>query len=574
MLPLQRQLQTALEAAVRDVIGAASSVPLLVVPVNDPKFGDLQCSSVLGLAKTLKRNPRELAQQIAAKTDVSFACKPPEIAGAGFINFRLKPEFIARQVAEAAGSDRVGVAPETESRTFVIDFSSPNVSKQMHVGHIRSTILGDAIARMLRFVGHRVITDNHIGDWGTDFGMRIVGWKKHRDDAALARDPTAEIERLYKLVRQQSDANPQVLDEARRELAKLQSGDAENLAIWQKMRELSQSQFDAIYARLGVQFDHTLGESFYNPRLKQVVAELKQKGIAEDSEGAVCVFFPGDKELKDKPFLIQKSDGAALYATTDLATIQYRIEQWHPDEIIYVTDARQQLHFKQLFAVARRWGVTCGLRHVFFGSILGDDGKPFKARSGENVKLAELLDEAESRALAIVNEKNSDLSESARKEIAREVGIGAVKYADLCQNRITDYVFSWDKMLAMQGNTAPYLQYAYVRIRSIFRKGANGRESNVESRELRLGHSAELDLAKHLLNFDWALQQVLDDYKPSFLCSYLYEVSVKFNSFYENCPVLQSDEPTRSSRLVLCELTAAVLKKGLNLLGIETIEQM
>lgn len=581
MLLLQRKLQQAIEEAARPLAGEATLSAMLVVPASDAKFGDLQCSAVLGLAKSLKRNPRELAQEIVGKLDVSESCERPEIAGAGFINFRLKPAWIMKQMEESVRDERVGVGSDPSPKTIVVDFSAPNVAKSMHVGHIRSTILGDAIQRVLRFVGHRVITDNHIGDWGTDFGKRIVGWKKHRDDQALARDPVAEIERLYKLVNEQCENDPSVLDEARRELARLQQGDAGNVAIWEQMKKLSQGQFDAVYERLGVTFDHTLGESFYNARLKKVVDELKQKRIAEDSEGAVCVFFRDHKELKEKPFLIQKSDGAFLYATTDLATIQYRVEQWRPDEIIYITDARQQLHFKQLFATARRWGVSCDLTHVYFGSILGDNGKPLKARSGENIKLADLLDEAKSRALAIVSEKNPELPEATRKDIARVVGLGAVKYADLSQNRVTDYVFSWDKMLAMQGNTAPYLQYAYVRIRSIFRKGSERGSGLSDSRklsgfgsEMKLEHPAELDLAKHLLNFDWALLQVLDDYKPSFLCGYLYDLSGKFSTFYENCPVLQSEEPTRSSRLLLCQHTAAVLKQGLNLLGIETIEQM
>ena len=553
-----------------------------VVPTNDPKFGDLQCSAVLGLAKMWQRNPQELARQIASRLNLGDMCEVPEVAGPGFINLRLTPGFIARQIASVANAERAGVSREEKTRSVVIDFSAPNVAKSMHVGHIRSTILGDCLARVLRFLGHRVITDNHIGDWGTQFGMLLVGWKKHRDAAAMARDPIAEMERLYRLVNAQCETDEAVREEARRELAKLQAGDAANLEIWKQMRQLSQQQFDSMYQRLGVTFDHALGESFYNPRLKPIVEDLKRKGIAEESEGAVCVFFPDDKQLKDKPFLIQKSDGAFLYATTDLATIQHRLEQWHPDEIIYVTDARQQLHFKQLFATAQRWlrtldvgNATLQLRHVYFGSILGEDGKPLKTRTGENVRLSDLLDEAESRARALVDEKNPELGEEVRKQIAAVVGIGAVKYADLCQNRITDYVFSWAKMLAMTGNTAPYLQYAYVRIRSIFRKGhTQPPVLSPQSSVLLLEHAAELSLAKHLLNFDWALQQVVEDYKPNFLCSYLYDLSVKFSGFYEQCPVLQSAEPARSSRLLLCKLTAAILKRGLELLGIETIEQM
>jgi arginyl-tRNA synthetase len=451
----------------------------------------------------------------------------------------------------------------------------------MHVGHIRSTILGDCLARVLRFLGHRVITDNHIGDWGTQFGMLIIGWKRHRDDAALQRDAIAELERLYKSVNNQCEQNPAVRDEAKAELVKLQQGDTENRAIWQQIIDLSKHEFDRTYSRLGVTFDHTLGESFYNPMLPGVVADLRQRGIAVESDGAICVFTEDSKA----PLIIQKADGAFLYGTTDLATLKHRLDQWHPDEIIYVTDARQQLHFKQVFSVARKWHTELpDLRHVWFGSILGEDGKPLKTRSGENVKLGELLDEATERALAVVTEKNPELPEQIRNTIARAVGIGAVKYADLSQNRTTDYVFSWQKMLAMTGNTAPYMQYAYVRVQSIFRKADVGRvtsrgdgspaASGDAAYNITLDHPAELDLAKHILRFTETLQAVADDDKPNWLTAYLYDLAGKFSAFYDNCPVIQSAEPTRSSRLQLCRLTADIMKRGLNLLGIDVIEQM
>jgi len=366
-------------------------------------------------------------------------------------------------------------------------------------------------------------------------------------------------------------------------LVKLQQGDKENRAIWQKIIDLSMQEFEKTYRRLGVTFDHTLGESFYNPMLAGVVEELTRLGIARESEGAMCAFFEDDPELKKTaPFLIRKADGAFLYGTTDLATIKYRIEQWHPDEIVYVTDARQKLHFQQLFATARKWWKDVpDLRHVYFGSILGEDGKPLKTREGAPVKLTDLLDEAEERALAVVTEKNPDLPMETRKQIARAVGIGAVKYADLSQNRTTDYVFSWPKMLAMTGNTAPYMQYAYVRVQSIFRKaGVWEGPQRPEDRGTKaaptftLDHPAELDLAKHLLRFAETLQSVMDDDKPNWLTAYLYDLAGKFSVFYDNCSVIQSAEPTRSSRLQLCRLTADVMKRGLNLLGIDVIEQM
>ncbi|MGD0651933.1 MAG: arginine--tRNA ligase [Verrucomicrobiia bacterium] len=571
-----------LSDAVERVLGA----PALIRPCADPKFGDYQANGVMAVAKQRKENPRALAEKVISQLhgapggiDVSAVCEPPTVAGTGFINFRLKPSFVAEQVKAAARDERLGVPSAIKPKTVVIDFSSPNVAKPMHVGHIRSTIIGDCLARVMRFLGHRVVTDNHIGDWGTQFGMLIVGWKKFRDDTALKADSIAELERLYKFVNDRTDLR----DEAKAELVKLQKGDAENQAIWQKIIDLSRQEFDKTYTRLGVTFHHTFGESFYNPILAGVVEELTRRGIARESEGAMCVFFEDDPELKGAaPFLIRKADGAFLYGTTDLATIKYRIEQWHPDEIVYVTDARQKLHFQQLFATARKWWKDVpDLRHVYFGSILGEDNKPLKTREGAPVKLTDLLDEAEERALAVVTEKNPDLPVETRKQIARAVGIGAVKYADLSQNRTTDYVFSWPKMLAMTGNTAPYMQYAYVRVQSIFRKAAA--DQNVGAPTFLSGrpgggvtvdHPAELDLAKHLLRFAETLQSVIDDDKPNWLTAYLYDLAGKFSAFYDNCPVIQSAEPIRSSRLQLCRLTADVMKRGLNLVGIDVIEQM
>jgi arginyl-tRNA synthetase len=557
-----------LSDAVERVLGA----PALIRLCADPKFGDYQANGVMAVAKQRKENPRALAEKIIAELKVDAVSEKPTGAGAGFINFRLKPSFVAEQVTAAARDERLGVPSATKAKTVVIDFSSPNVAKPMHVGHIRSTIIGDCVARVMRFLGHRVVTDNHIGDWGTQFGMLIVGWKKFRDDKDLAADPISELERLYKFVSDRTDLR----DEAKAELVELQQGDKENRAIWQNIIDLSRQEFDKTYARLGVTFDHTLGESFYNPMLKEVVEELTSLGIATKSNSAMCVFFEDDPELKGSaPFLIRKADGAFLYGTTDLATIKYRIEQWHPDEIVYVTDARQKLHFQQLFATTRKWWKDVpDLRHVYFGSILGEDGKPLKTREGAPVKLAALLDEAEERALAVVTEKNPELPIETRKQIARAVGIGAVKYADLSQNRTTDYVFSWPKMLAMTGNTAPYMQYAYVRVQSIFRKNRLESASPSAPQSITLDHPVELDLAKHLLRFAETLQSVMDDDKPNWLTAYLYDLAGKFSAFYDNCPVLQSAEQTRSSRLQLCRLTADVMKRGLNLLGIDVIEQM
>jgi arginyl-tRNA synthetase len=574
---LNYQIEERLRAAVAQVLPDAALTAVTVRPCPEPKFGDYQSHSLMGLAKERKLNPRQVATDVLGKLDVSDICSSVEIAGAGFLNFRLAPAALGAVLAAAA---RGGPLFEkvAKPRTIVIDFSSPNVAKPMHVGHIRSTILGDALSRTLRLLGHNVITDNHIGDWGTQFGMLLVGWKHHLDRAALQSDAIGEMERIYKLVNAACKEDPAVLEQARLELVKLQQGDDENLNIWQQMQALSQGQFDTIYGRLGVRFDHALGESFYNAELPGLVADLEQRGIAIQSQGALAIFFD-TPQLKDKPALVRKSDGGFNYTTTDLATLRYRINTWHPQEIVYVTDGRQQLHFQQLFTAFARWQptLTAGVKlsHAWFGTILGEDGKPLKTRSGDSVKLVELLDEAEERALKIVVEKNPALAQAAQRDIARVVGLGAVKYADLSGNRQSDYVFSWDKMLALQGNTAPYLQYQYARIRSIFRKAdAADVTAALAVETLSLEAPEELTLAKHLLNFGMTLGSVADDYRPNFLCSYLYELAGHFARFFEACPVLKAEGAQRSSRLALCHLTARVLEQGLGVLGIEVLEQM
>jgi arginyl-tRNA synthetase len=560
-----------------------------VMAANDPRFGDYQSNVAMILAKQAKANPRQLAQQIIDKLDVADLCTAPEIAGAGFINFRLKPEALTARFAQLAKDEHLGVPRPAKAKKIVIDFSSPNVAKPMHIGHIRSTILGDALARIAEFLGHATVRDNHIGDWGTQFGMLLVGWKTLLNRAALDADPISEMERLYKEVNARCKDDETVRESSRAELVKLQSGDPENLAIWHEMIRLSEVQFDSIYSRLGVRFNVTLGESFYNPWLKEVVTSLAAKGIARDSEGAMCVF--SDRTLPEKddsfliqrdgqwvdiPAIVQKDDGGANYTTTDLATLDYRLREWSPDEIVYVTDGRQQHHFRQLFAIFRRWKpeTTTRLAHVWFGTILGADGKPFKTRSGDTVKLVDLLDEAEERALKIVNEKNPSLPEDERREIASIIGLGAVKYADLLPNRQTDYVFSWDKMLSLQGNTAPYLQYSYVRIRSIFRKGADAGIALQSGVDFILTEDAELTLAKKLCQFGEVVPQILEDYRPNLLANYLYELASTFHSFFESCPVLKSEGATQATRLALCDTTARILAKGLDLLGIRVPDRM
>jgi arginyl-tRNA synthetase len=426
----------------------------------------------------------------------------------------------------------------------------------------------------LRFVGHSVVTDNHVGDWGTQFGMLIVGYRTVLDKDAYHRDPLSEMERIYKVVQAQTKTDPAVADRARQELAKLQKGDAENTALWQEFMDISRQAFERLYQRLDISFDHWLGESFYNPMLAGVVQDLQDRQIARPSEGAVCIFYDDDSHLAERPFLIQKSDGAFLYATTDLATIQYRVETFRPDRIVYVTDGRQQLHFKQLFVAARRWGYQPELEHVWFGTILGEDGKPIKTREGEPVKLEALLDEAVQRALAVVHDKNPSLSQAEQQEIARVVGLGAVKYADLMQNRTADYRFSWDKLLAFEGNTAPYLQYVYARIRSIFRRGGLADWQPSADMDIRLQAPEEQELAKQMIRFGDVLLEVERAYKPNLLAGFLYDLATKFNLFYQAHQVLKAPPDQRPTRLLLCALTARYLKTGLELLGIETLEAM
>ena len=542
-----------------------------VTAAADTRFGDYQANAAMVLAKEAKANPRELAAKIADYFETGDVCAKPEIAGPGFLNFRLQPAWVSDRLRALAGDARCGV-PETEHpQRIIIDFSSPNIAKPMHVGHIRSTILGDALARIARFLGHEVVTDNHLGDWGTQFGKVIYGWKNLLDRAALERDPIAEMTRLYREVNALEQTDPAVHKAAREELVKLQQGDAENRAIWRQLVELSWAEFGDIYEILGVRFDERLGESFYDPALAALVEKLLAGGIAQISEGAACIFFPDIPALADKPCLIRKSDGGFLYATTDLATIEYRVERWDPHAVWYVTGAPQQLHFQQVFAAAKRMGVTTELEHIAFGSILGEDHKLMKTRSGDNVPLRDLLDEAVSRSRAMIDEKNPDLPEAEKNHIARVVGIGAVKYAELSQHRMTDYVFSWSKMLSLQGNTAPYLQNAYVRVRSIFRK--LGSELG-EAQKVVLTEPAELALAKKLLQFGETVPLVLHEFRPNLLANYLFETANAFHAFYEACPVLKSEGVTQHSRLVLCEATSRVLKQGLELLGVDVPERM
>ncbi|MEY2498498.1 MAG: arginyl-tRNA synthetase [Verrucomicrobiota bacterium] len=572
--------QSLLAEKLAEALAAADLPPAgSVSPATDARFGDYQSNTALVLAKQRGENPRAIAQKILDAYDRWDLCDPPSIAGAGFINFTLRTEIVAARTVDLLQDERLGVEKTATPKRIVIDFGSPNVAKPMHVGHIRSTVLGDALARIASFLGHEVIRDNHIGDWGTQFGMVIYGWKNLLDRAALERDPIAELVRIYKETNGKATSDPKVREAVREELVKLQAGDAENFAIWKETVDLSMKEFERAYHMLDIHYDIQRGESFYNDRLPAVVDRLLQSGIAEISEGAVCVFFRDIPQLAEKPAIIRKSDGGFNYATTDVATVDYRIKDLKANTVWYVVGGPQILHFKQIFEIARREGYTADLRHIPFGSILGEDRKLMKTRSGENVPLRDLLDEAIERARKIIEEKNPELTESEKIDIAQKVGVGAVKYYDLSQYRMTDYIFSWDRMLSFQGNTAPYLQNAYVRIRSIFRKAAVaaplwGAPGDADVAKIALNAPEEKTLALKLCQFAEVVPTVLNDFRPNILANYLFELANSFHSFYEACPVLRSEEPSRSARLALCELTGRILARGLDLLGIKVPEKM
>jgi arginyl-tRNA synthetase len=581
-MTILQELESRLTMALTRCFGEPTQAAVTVA--GDLRFGDYQTNAAMVSAKVRKTNPRVLAQEIIDLLEIGDLATA-DIAGPGFINFRVLPAAYASRMQALLCDERLGVTATGSGKTVVIDFSAPNVAKPMHVGHIRSTILGDSLSRIARFLGYRVIADNHIGDWGTQFGMILYGWNHFLNQEALAQDPIAELVRVYRRVTMACKEDPAVLERCKAELVKLQAGDAANLAIWQLCIDVSKQGLEKIYARLDVKFDHWLGESYYNDRLPGLVQEFLDKGIARDSMGAVGIFSNDELPKEQDPFMvhreegwmenpviIRKADGGFLYATTDLATLQYRIDEWQADHIWYVVGVPQQLHFRQLFDAAKRWGKTGDFQHVEFGSILGDDRKLMKTRSGENVGLIEVLEEAVERAAKVIAEKNPALGGEEAAKIAEIVGIGSVKFAELSQNRLTDYVFSWDRMLALQGDTAPYLQYSHVRIGSIFRKLEAPFEA--EGVEIHLGEVAELHLARVLARFAEVVPMILDDFRPNLLANYVLELARAFHSFFEACPVLKADEPTRSSRLALCELSSRTLKQGLMLLGIQVPERM
>jgi arginyl-tRNA synthetase len=555
--------------------------PAVVVPSGRPEFGDYQANGVMGAAKAKKMNPRQLAEQVVAVLDLKGIASKVEIAGPGFINISLAPEFLAQRVAAALGRADFAV-PQLPADSVVVDYSSPNLAKEMHVGHLRSTIIGDALARVLRFLGQRVVAQNHVGDWGTQFGM-LTAFLIETEQTGAGDIALNDLEDFYRRAKQRFDEDAAFADRARDYVVKLQGGDAQVNALWQRFLDVSLHHCEAVYEKLGVSLTRAdvRGESAYNDDLPVVVKDLQAKGLAVESDGAQVVFLDEFKGKDGDPaaYIVRKQDGGYLYATTDLAAVRYRVGTLHAKRVLYVVDARQSLHFQQLFTLSRKAGYAPAetqLEHVGFGVMLGEDGKPFKTRSGGTVKLVELLDEAQERAFAVVSEKNPDLPEAERRQIARTVGIGAVKYADLSKNRNSDYVFSWDTMLSFEGNTAPYLQYAYTRIAGVFRKAIEEGDAAAAggSAPIILQDNAERLLALELSRFGDAVHTVARETMPHFLTSYLYNLATQFMRFYEACPVLKSEGEVRASRLTLCRLTADTMKTGLGLLGIDVLEAM
>ncbi|MCH8043905.1 MAG: arginine--tRNA ligase [Planctomycetes bacterium] len=652
------QIRGRFAQALGQLVDDPSELLDMVRSSQDAKFGDYQANCAMPLGKRLSRPPREIAEEIVQHLKIDDLCEPPQIAGPGFINLRLRSDWIVERLEAAGVDERLGVELTADPKTYVIDYSAPNVAKPMHVGHIRSTVIGDSLYRTLRFLGHRVIGDNHIGDWGTQFGMIIYGYRNFCDVDAYEASPVAELARLYRLVNtlvdyqashdglaaieqqiteksklletqqaapptgdkkadkksakavrkrqgqvndlrtelkatkekiatidadpvlsKQLSEHPAIRKACLAETVRLHDGDADNLRLWEEFLPPCREDIERIYRRLGITFDYTLGESFYHDRLAAVVDDLREKKIAVESDGAMCVFFEGD----DVPMIVQKQDGAFLYSTTDLATLQYRVDTWGADAILYVVDHRQALHFEHLFSAARRWGYDqVELKHVVFGTVLGGDGRPYKTRSGDTVGLEGLLDEAIRKAHEVVSAGDDakpdgpELDEEARSRISEVVGIAALKYADLSQNRSSDYTFSYEKMLALSGNTATYMQYAYARVRNIFARGQiDAAALRSDTAAIIVDHPAERAMALALLQFSEALEQTLVDYRPNLLTDYLFALANQFSTFYQQCHVLKAEtEELRTSRLKLADLTARVIKQGLALLGIEVVEKM
>lgn len=570
MQVIDREIAKIFEATVKKVYGDIETKKIEVSVATNEKFGDFQTNFAMMNSKIIGKNPRAIAQEIVNNLEPNNVIDKLEIAGPGFINIFLKSEYLG-ELLKKSRNEKYDFSFLNRDGDVIIDFSSPNIAKRMHIGHLRSTIIGDSVARIYRYLGYHLVADNHIGDWGTQFGKLIIGYRRWLNQEAYKENAIEELERVYVEFTKQSEEHPELEEEARLELKKLQDGDEENYALWKEFIKVSLDEYEKLYTRLDVHFDTYYGESFYHPMMQGVVDELVEKGLAVEDDGAKVVFFPEEDNLF--PCIVQKKDGAFLYSTSDIATIKFRRENYNVNKLIYLTDERQQDHFKQFFKITEMLGWDVEKYHIWFGIMRFADGV-FSTRKGNVIRLEQLLDEGKKRAYDIVNEKNPDLSAEEKDQIAEVVGVGAIKYADLSQNRQSPIIFEWDKILSFEGNTAPYLQYSYARIQSILRKAAaEGKEIDY-SKEIKIENKQERALADHIATFPMVVLKAAESFKPNIIADYLFELSKKFNSFYNSCPILNQEDDILYSRGLIAKVAGETIKEGLSLLGIKTLDRM
>lgn len=570
MQVIDREIAKIFEATVKKVYGDIETKKIEVSVATNEKFGDFQTNFAMMNSKIIGKNPRAIAQEIVDNLEPNNVIDKLEIAGPGFINIFLKSEYLG-ELLKKSRNEKYDFSFLNRDGDVIIDFSSPNIAKRMHIGHLRSTIIGDSVARIYRYLGYHLVADNHIGDWGTQFGKLIIGYRRWLNQEAYKENAIEELERVYVEFTKQSEEHPELEEEARLELKKLQDGDEENYALWKEFIKVSLDEYEKLYTRLDVHFDTYYGESFYHPMMQGVVDELVEKGLAVEDDGAKVVFFPEEDNLF--PCIVQKKDGAFLYSTSDIATIKFRRENYNVNKLIYLTDERQQDHFKQFFKITEMLGWDVEKYHIWFGIMRFADGV-FSTRKGNVIRLEQLLDEGKKRAYDIVNEKNPDLSAEEKDQIAEVVGVGAIKYADLSQNRQSPIIFEWDKILSFEGNTAPYLQYSYARIQSILRKAAaEGKEIDY-SKEIKIENKQERALADHIATFPMVVLKAAESFKPNIIADYLFELSKKFNSFYNSCPILNQEDDVLYSRGLIAKVAGETIKEGLSLLGIKTLDRM
>lgn len=570
MLLVNKELSKILTSTVEKLYADKEMKEVEIAPATNEKFGDFQCNFAMMNSKIIGKNPRMIAEEIQKNLVENEVIEKLEIAGPGFINIFLKEAYLSTFIKKI-GKEKFDFSFLNRKGDVVIDFSSPNIAKRMHIGHLRSTIIGDSICRIYRYLGYHVIGDNHIGDWGTQFGKLIIGYRKWLDQDAYKKNAIEELERVYVKFSQESEEHPELEEEARLELKKLQDGDEENYNLWKEFIQVSMEEYEKLYSRLDIHFDTFYGESFYHPIMPEVVKELVERGIAKEDDGAKVVFFPEEENLF--PCIVQKKDGAFLYATSDIATVKFRLHTYDVNRLIYLTDERQQDHFKQFFRITEMLGWNVEKYHVWFGIMRFADGV-FSTRKGNVIRLEELLDEGKRRAYEIVQEKNPSLPEEEKQHIAEVVGVGAIKYADLSQNRQSPIIFEWDKILSFEGNTAPYLQYSYARVQSILDKAKNLGKEATEDVVLVLQDKYERSLANYMTIFPSSVLKAAETCRPNLIADYLYDLSKKLNSFYNNCPILNQEEEILKSRAYLAKQAGEVIKQGLSLLGIQTLDRM